>query len=201
MLFNVVVGNTSYLGGHNGIPQIPPPNPIRIPFLPAIEFVSKVPLFYLALFLFVVIVLICTAFYSAWTGRAWTAIGLTPRLAESIGIDIFRYRLLSFVLASSIAGFIGSFYAHYQGFIIPSTFDMWVNIYIQIYAILGGLGYAIWGPLIGSAVMTFFPELIRGARELAPVFTGVLLILFVLFFPGGFLSLLEWRKAVVKKES
>lgn len=199
MLFTVVVGNISYLGGFNGITNIPPPNPIRIPFLPVIEFVSKVPYFYLVLVLFAVVVLISNAFYSAWTGRAWRAIGLNPQLAESVGIDTVRYKLLAFVVSSGIAGLVGSFYAHYEGFVIPNTFAMWVNIYIQIYAILGGLGYAIWGPVVGSAVMTFFPESIRMTGEVSYIFTGALLILLIMFLPGGLLGLLERRTAIVER--
>jgi branched-chain amino acid transport system permease protein len=199
MLFTVVIGNIAYLGGYSGIPNIPPPNPIRIPFLPPIEFVSKVQYFYLALVLLVVVILISKAFYWAWTGRAWTAVGLSPRLAESIGINVFRYKLLAFVVASSIAGLMGSFYAHYQGFILPDSFGMWQNIYVQLYAILGGMGYAILGPLLGSAVMTFLPEFMRIANVIAPIITGAILILLILFLPQGLLGLLEWRTVAVER--
>jgi branched-chain amino acid transport system permease protein len=198
MIFVVAIGNIPQLGGYTGIPNIPPPDPIRIPFLPPIEFASKIPFFYLALFLFVVAILITSAFYSAWTGRAWTAIGLNPRLAGSLGINVFRYRLLAFVLASALAGLIGSFYAHYQGFVIPSTYGLFATIYIHIYAILGGIGYVIAGPVLGSALMTFFPELIRMTKEVAPIFTGALLVLLVLFLPRGLLRLLDRRTVIAE---
>lgn len=168
MIFSVLVGSTSFLGAWNGIPNIPPPNTITIPFLPPIEFVSKVPFFYLAMLIFLIIILISNAFYSAWTGTACSAIGTNSQLAESIGINIFRYKLASFVLSSTLCGLIGSFFAHYQTFVVPDSFGMWQNIYVQIYAILGGLSYATLGPLVGSAVMTFFTELIRDAREWGP---------------------------------
>ncbi|OGO22621.1 MAG: hypothetical protein A2144_14035 [Chloroflexi bacterium RBG_16_50_9] len=196
MLFVVSVGNIRFLGAYNGIMNIPAPDPIKIPFFPPIEFVSRVQFLYLALILFVIIIMISNAFYSASTGRAWTATGLNPRLAESLGVNIFRYKLLAFVVSSGIVGLIGSFYAHYGGFVIPTTFGMWINIYIQIYAILGGLGYATLGPLVGSAIMTFFPEMIRMAKEVAPVFTGAILILLILFLPKGILSLVD-RQSVI----
>jgi branched-chain amino acid transport system permease protein len=191
MLFGVAVGNISAIGGYNGISDIPRPDTIHIPFLPAIEFVSKVQFFYLILFLAVVSILIIRAFYSAWTGRAWTAIGLNSRLAQSIGVDIFRYKLMGFVVAGAIAGLMGSFYAHYESFVQPDTFGMFSTIYLQIYAILGGIGYAIAGPIFGSVIMTFFPELIRVSREFGPIFLGILVILMILFLPHGLLSLLE----------
>jgi branched-chain amino acid transport system permease protein len=192
-LFPVTIGNIGYLGGWNGIGDIPAPDPIRIPFLPQIEFVSHVQYFYLALFLLIIAVLICNAFYSAWAGRAWRAIGLSPLLAESIGINRVRYQLLAFVLASIIAGLIGSFFANYQRFVIPGTYGMSVNINVQLYAILGGMSYATFGPLIGSVVMTFFPEVMRITKEIAPIFVGALLIVLMMYLPGGLLSLVDRR--------
>jgi branched-chain amino acid transport system permease protein len=193
MMFNVLIGNISYLGAWNGIPNIPPPNPIKLPFLPPIEFVSEVPLFYLGMFVFLIIILISNAFYESRPGRAWRATGMSPRLAESIGVNIFRYKLSSFVLSSALCGLIGSFYAHYHSFVTPASFGMWQNIYVQIYAILGGLGYATLGPFVGSAVMTFFPESIRMAEEVAPIFTGTLLVLLILFLPEGLLGVGKYR--------
>jgi branched-chain amino acid transport system permease protein len=191
MLFGVAVGNISAIGGYNGIHDIPPPDTIHVPFLPPLAFVSKVQYFYLALFLAIVSIIIIQAFYSAWTGRAWKAIGLNSRLAQSIGVDVFRYKLIGFVVAASIAGLMGSFYAHYESFVQPDTFGMFSTIYLQIYAILGGIGYAIAGPIFGSVIMTFFPELIRVSREFGPIFLGILVILMILFLPHGLLSLTE----------
>jgi branched-chain amino acid transport system permease protein len=196
LLFTVVLGSISYVGGHNGITDIPQPNAITIPFLPAVEFDSKVPFFYLALFLFLIIVILCRALYSSWIGRAWTAVGLNPRLAESLGVDVFKYRLLGFIVASAIASLTGSFFAHYAGFISPQTFGIWQSINVQIYAILGGLGHAILGPLIGSMVMILIPEALRVTYLIAPIITGLVILLVVLFFPHGLLGLFEHRIVV-----
>jgi branched-chain amino acid transport system permease protein len=198
MLFVVAMGNINTFGGYNGISKIPPPPSIHIPFVSDIAFTlnDKVPYFYLLLFLSIVSILIIQAFYAAWTGRAWKAIGLNPRLAQSIGVDLYRYKLISFVVSSAICGLMGSFYAHYQGFVQPDTFNLFpYTIYIQIYAILGGIGYAIIGPILGSVIMTFFPEFMRISREYGPIFLGVLVIIMIMFLPHGLLSLLE-RPAV-----
>lgn len=197
MLFVVTFGNIRYLNGYNGITNIPFPDSIAIPFFPPIDFSSKAALFYLALFFFMLILLIQMALYSSKIGRAWSAIGLNANLAQSIGINIFRYKLLAFVVASGLAGLIGSFYAHYGSFVIPYTYAMFTNIYIQIYAILGGIGYAILGPIVGSAVMVFFPELFRITREWTTILTGGLLIMLVLFLPKGLLSLVDRRTVVM----
>lgn len=191
MLFSVSIGSISYLGGWAGIIGIPKPDPIRLPFLPNIEFASKVEFFYLALTILILVIFIFGLFYSSRIGRAWRAIGINSHLAESIGVDIFKYKLLAFVLSSSIAGLVGSFYAHYQGFIMPDSFNMFVNINIQINAVIGGLAYGIMGPIVGATLMTFLPEMLRGTEVIAPLISGAILVLLILFLPGGLISLLE----------
>ena len=189
MLVPVIIGNVKVLGGYQGITGITPPNPIHIPFLPPIEFVSKTPYYYLMLFLLLLVMLSFSALYKAWAGKAWNAIGLNPNLAQSLGIDVFKYRLMAFVLACATAGLVGSFYAHYIGTVTPDAFGVFKTIYVHVYAILGGLDFAILGPVIGSLLMTFFPEFMRITKEVEPIFTGLLLILLILFLRGGILSL------------
>jgi branched-chain amino acid transport system permease protein len=189
LLFVVLVGSTKWLGGYSGILNIPAPDPIHIPFLSPIEFVSSTTYYYLLLFLFVVVVLVFSAFYASSIGRAWTAIGLNSQLAASLGINVFRYRLLAFVVSCTTTGLIGSFYAHFIGYIQPSTFNMFKTIYVQVHAILGGIGFPFLGPLIGSTVMVFFPEFMRITREIEPIITGALLVLLMIFLPSGVLSL------------
>jgi branched-chain amino acid transport system permease protein len=199
MLFVVAVGNIPWLGGYSGVPGIPPPDTIHLGALGSIVFDDKVDFFYLALFLFAIIVIVINAFYSSWAGRAWNAIGLNPHLAQSIGVNVFRYRLLSFVVACAIAGLVGSFYAHYQTFIIPTAFNLFPKtIYIQVYAILGGVGYATLGPIVGSALLTFFPELVSVAEEKSIIIVGAMVVLVILFLPRGLLSLNEYVPRIVE---
>ena len=121
------------------------------------------------------------------------AIGLNPHLAASIGVNVFRYRLVAFVIASTAAGLEGGFYAHYIGSINPNAFNIFKTINIHIYAILGGISFPFLGPIIGTLIMTFVPEILRIAKEIEPMLTGALLILLIIFLPGGILSLLDLR--------
>ncbi len=186
----LVFGTFEAFGGYTGIYDIPPPEAIRLPFFGLVEFTSKTPFYYLMLFLVSLVVLVFNAFYASWTGRAWRAIGQGPRLAESLGVSIFQYRLLAFVIAAAAAGLMGSFFAHYYGSIVPATFGPQKTIYVHVYAILGGIEYAFTGPLVGSLVMIVAPELLRIAKEVEPVFTGLLVILLVMFLPDGLLGLI-----------
>jgi branched-chain amino acid transport system permease protein len=190
MLIGLVFGNIQWLGGFTGIEYIPPPNPINIPFLDPILFISKIPYYFLMLVLFLLVFISFRALYTSSTGSAWMAIGLNPHLAESIGVNVFRYRLIAFIIASAAAGLEGSFYAHYIGSINPNAFNIFKTISVHIYAILGGTGFAFLGPIIGTFIMTFVPESLRIAKEIEPILTGALLILLIIFLPGGILSLL-----------
>ena len=189
LLFSVAVGSTAFLGGYPGIFNIPAPEPVKLPLLPPIQFSSDVAFYYLMIVLVLVVVLVFSAFYRAWAGRAWTAIGLNKRLAESLGINVFRYRMIAFIVASAAAGLMGSFYAHYQGAVNPETFSLFRTMYVHIYAILGGLGFPVLGPMIGSLLMVFFAEFMRFAQDIQPIIIGGLLIVLIVFLPKGLLSL------------
>lgn len=191
MIFTTLVGSIAWLGGYAGISNIPAPDTLHLGFA-TIDFTSsKVPFFYLGLGLMLLVMLVFRALYAGWAGRAWTAIGLNPRLAESIGVDLSRYKLLAFVVSSAAAGLIGSFYANYEGFVTPTTFSMWQNIYVQCYAILGGVMFPLLGPVVGAGVMTLLPEFLRVASVWASVITGAILVLLILFFPSGLLGLVR----------
>jgi branched-chain amino acid transport system permease protein len=193
MVIGLVFANIPGLGGFIGLESIPPPNPINISFLTPIIFFSKIPYYFLMLVLFLLVLISLSALYSSSIGRAWMAIGLNPRLAESIGVNVFRYRLIAFVIASAVAGMEGSFYAHYIGSINPNAINIFKTIYVHIYAILGGTGFAFLGPIIGTFIMTFVPESLRITEAIEPILTGALLILLVIFLPGGILGLLDLR--------
>ena len=190
MVINMIVvqalGQMDFLGGWGGILGIPRPNPIG-----PIIFVSKTHSYYLILFLLLLTIVLFYALYSSRIGRAWRSIRLNPRLAQTLGIHLFRYRLLAFIIASVSAGWAGSFYAHYFGTIEPGTFSVFKSIYIQIYSILGGLNFYIMGPIVGAFIMTLMPEFLRVGREIEPILTGGILILLVIFLPGGILSIPE----------
>jgi branched-chain amino acid transport system permease protein len=129
------------------------------------------------------------ALYKSRIGRAWTAIGSSVRLAEAQGINVYRYRLAAAVIACFFAGVCGAFYAHYQNLLVPNTFSFLLSIYVQMYALIGGLGFFIAGPIVGAGVMVFLPESLRVAEQLQPIFFAILIILIVIFLPGGILSI------------
>jgi branched-chain amino acid transport system permease protein len=195
LLFALVIvqatGQVPFFGGWGGFWGIPAPDPIPVPLHSPIEFVSKTPYYYLILSLFLLIVLSFHALYTSRIGRTWRAIKLSPHLAETLGINLYRYRLLAFVIASTAAGVVGSFFSHYNRVIEPGAFGGFFSIYIQLYSVLGGLEFYILGPVVGSTIVTFVPEFLRIAEEFEPIITGVVLVVVILFFPGGILGTLQ----------
>jgi branched-chain amino acid transport system permease protein len=179
----VAAGQLEFLGGWGGIIGIPVPTAIG-----PVEFTHKASFYYLILLILLIIIAIYYALYNSRIGRAWKAIKLSPNLAGTLGINAYRYRLMAFVIGSTTAAAIGSFYAHYSQSVTPNTFGGWLSIYIQLYAVLGGLEFYIIGPAIGSIIMTFVPEYLRVIKEIEPIVTGALLLVIILFFPGGILG-------------
>lgn len=178
-----VMGSVEFFGGWEGLLDIPSPT------IGSFVFFSKASYYYLVLFLLVVNVLVFYALYKSRIGRAWTAIGQRVQLAEVQGINVYRYRLAATVIACFFAGVVGGFYAHYQNLLIPTTFSFICSIYVQMYALIGGLGYFIAGPIVGAGVMVFLPEFLRIAEEFQPISYAIILILIIIFLPGGILSI------------
>ena len=191
IIITLVVGRVDFFGGWGGIVSIPKPDPIPLPFSITIDFTKRISYYYLMLFLLLLTILVSFALYKSRIGRTWKAIKLNLQLAETLGINSYLYALLAFVISAVFAGLAGSFYAHTFKTIEPETFGFWRSIYIQVYAILGGVDFYISGPIVGSIILTVLPELFRMAKEIEPIITAIILLIIVIFLPGGLLSLPE----------
>jgi branched-chain amino acid transport system permease protein len=195
LLFNVFIvqicGQFPVLGGWRGFVNIPRPEPISIPWPAPIEFVSHAAYYYLVLFALLLVVFISHIIYTSRIGRAWQMIKQSERLAESLGMSVYRYRVLAFVIASSLAGLAGSLDAHYLGVVYPDMFGVFTSVYIQVYAALGGLGFPILGPVIGAPIMVIGPYLLSDIPEIQPIIFGVVLIAIIVFFPSGIAGSLQ----------
>jgi len=198
-IFVEVMGHTALVGGWDGIADIPRPS-VYIPFHGSIDFVSKPPYYYLLLFLILLIIVAFYALYRSRIGRNWVAIGSSAPLAAMIGVNLFRYRLLAFVISAFIAGMAGSFYAHYQGFLVPGMFDLHKSFDFMLYGVVGGLGFPIGGPITGSFISVVVPELLRISEMFERILFGAILILIILFLREGILGLFSKFSTMVERE-
>ena len=117
-------------------------------------------------------------------GRAFEAIKEDDTAAGLMGIDVANTRMLAFVLGAAIAGLAGGLDAHLTFFIGPQEFGFERAVDILTMAILGGIG-GLPGPLLGAAILTLLPELLRSLRDFRLVVNGLILVVIVLFLPKG----------------
>ena len=115
-------------------------------------------------------------------------------LAESVGVDTWRYRALAFVIGSFFVGIAGALKVHYLGTITPNQFGVGFMVFILIWVIVGGYS-KFYGPIFGVVVLTLFDESIRSFEEIRPAIYGAVLILSILFLPRGLESLPAKLKA------
>lgn len=117
-------------------------------------------------------------------GRAFESIREDEVAASLMGIDVARYKLFAFVLGAAMAGVAGGLNAHFTFFISPREYGFENAVDILTMAVLGGTGSLI-GPVLGAAILTLLPELLRFLHEFRGVFNGIVLVLVVLFLPKG----------------
>ncbi|MEO8935897.1 MAG: branched-chain amino acid ABC transporter permease [Burkholderiaceae bacterium] len=117
-------------------------------------------------------------------GRAFEAIKEDDTAAGLMGIDVANTKMFAFVLGAAIAGLAGGLDAHLTFFIGPQEFGFDRGVDILTMAILGGIG-GLPGPIVGAAIITLLPELLRSLRDFRLVVNGLILVLIVLFLPKG----------------
>lgn len=166
-------------GGPSGIVSIP-----RFPGLPP----GRVSSYYLALALLAITVAVLLGLERSRVGAVWFAIRDSDLRAQCVGINVVFYRVLAFVASAVFAGAWGGFYAHYQRVIAPTDFTVWQSVYVQLYMIIGGSA-TFAGPIVGGSMLTIAGELMRATGPLVSVVYGALLIIVMLFLPGGLVSL------------
>jgi branched-chain amino acid transport system permease protein len=184
---------SSMTGGTAGLKNIPPPDPINILGITTLTFDTKTVYYYLTLVIVIISLIILYRIERSWLGLMWSAINEADNLAQAVGINIMRHKVLIFCITSFFMGIAGALYAHYMGTITAhgtpgSPFGFTASIYVLIYAVVGG-ETRFAGPIIGAVLLTMFPEAARGLKEYIPLIFGGLLILFMFFLPEGIVSL------------
>ncbi len=181
-------------GGAKGLKLIP-----SFPDIGSISFFEPENYYYLCLIVVAVSLFILYRIENSRIGLTLNAIHWQDKLAESVGVDTFRYRMLAFAIASFFAGLAGALYAHYIGTVSPTRFDVEEMVYVLIWAIVGGTA-TFRGPIIGVVVLTVINEIILralGLDTVRPMIYGAILIASVLFLPDGLESLVPKIKAMI----
>ena len=131
-------------------------------------------------------------------GRAIMAIRDNTIAAESVGINITKYKLMAFSVSAAFAGVAGVLYAHNLSTLsaTPKNFGYNMSIMILVFVVLGGIG-TIRGSIIASVILTLLPELLRGLNDYRMLIYAIVLIVMMLFNWAP--ACIQWREKVVYK--
>jgi branched-chain amino acid transport system permease protein len=138
-------------------------------------------------------------------GIAITAVHDDERVADLMGLDVRAFQVAAFTLGSVIAGIGGGLYAHHFSYIEAQYFSISLSISIVLYVLFGGTQSVI-GPLLGAAVFTLLPELLRGSAQWRYVLFAAILIVVMVIRPQGLITgaqirrLLGLRSSATRKE-
>jgi branched-chain amino acid transport system permease protein len=152
-----------------------------------------------------VVVLIAYNLVHSRPGRALRALHASEEAAAACGVDVSRSKVAVFALSAALAGLAGSLYAHFVGFISPSTFGIMTSVLLVAMVVLGGMG-SLGGAVVGATLLTLlqFPDAVlpglpRGiatvVQDWQPDIYGLVLILIMIFAPGGLAGIARaWRR-------
>mgnify|MGYP003122690649 FL=1 len=167
------------------------------------EVLDDFSFFYVCLFFLVIMYLLGTNLMRTRDGRAFVAVRDHYLSAEIMGINLTKYRLMSFAISSFYAGIGGAMYGHYLGFVSAEGFTILLSIQFLGMIIIGGLG-SVKGTLMGTVFMVLLPEVMESGVSALSVFDwasstdvtdglayikemaiGLAIILFLIFEPDG----------------
>ena len=179
IMFLVIEKWESLTHGTVGIMGIPAPTAIG-----PLTFDTPRSIYYLVFFFLVLGVWVMRRVVDSLLGRTFMAIRNGDDLAEALGVNLMRNKLLAFSLSVLYAGLAGALYAGFVRFLGPDlagvehTFDM------TMYMVIGGLG-TVLGPLLGAIMVPWVTQYLQFLQEYRFLIFGPLLVLLVIFLPNG----------------
>ncbi len=182
-IIRVIIMNIEAVGGATGLKSIPKKTDFTIAFI----------------FATLTVLIIYNILHSS-QGRAMITVRENEIAAEAMGVNTFKYKMMAFIIGAFFAGLAGSLYAHYMGYIQPSTFNFVKSIDYLTYVVFGGMG-SLSGSIIATIVLTFLPELLRGFAEYRMIIYPIALVVLMLFRPQGLLGDKEISLKIFKNTS
>lgn len=152
--------------------------------------------YYLILIILALVLFVVWLIESSRLNFAFTAIRENEEVANVMGINPTRYKVLAFMISAFFTGFAGGFYSHYNTYIIPyEVFGLGISIACLVMPIFGGL-YTIAGPIIGTILIKSIEEYLRVTFSYGhQIAYGLILVVVILFMPEGLLGL--WKRRIL----
>ena len=141
--------------------------------------VTKISTFLAGFLLILVTLFIIFNLVRSRAGRAIMALRDNRIAAESVGVNVTKYKMMAFVTSAALAGAAGALFALGQNTIVAVKFDFNTSILILVFVVLGGLGN-MFGSIIAAAALTILPEALRGFADYRMLIYAIVLILVML---------------------
>ncbi|MDH7486103.1 MAG: leucine/isoleucine/valine transporter permease subunit [Anaerolineae bacterium] len=181
-----------YIGGSNGITRIPKA------VIGPLEFGTPQTLYYLIVAGCLIVAFASVRLKPSRLGRAWMALREDEDVAQAMGINLVRTKLLAFATGATFAGLSGAIFASKLTSIYPHSFNFMVSINVLCLIIVGGMG-SIPGAIVGSLALVGLPELLREFTEYRLWVYGAALVFMMLNRPEGLVP--EARRRLELHES
>lgn len=133
----------------------------------------------IAFVMLLITLIICYNFVDSRCGRAVMAIRDNRIAAESVGINITKYKLITFALTAFLAGIAGVLYSHNLSQLQPAKFDYNMSILVLVFVVLGGMG-SFRGSVIAAVILTLLPEVLRPIRDYRMLIYAIILIVMMI---------------------
>jgi branched-chain amino acid transport system permease protein len=170
--------------GPSGIANIPRPSLFSIQL--SLQN-ATIYLYYLMILLVLFTIFVVNRLQDSRIGRAWIALREDEVACEAMGVDRRKTKLTAFALGATWAGMAGVIFAAKTTFINPASFTIWESIIILCIVVLGGMG-SIIGVIVGALILILLPEYLRAFSEYRMLIFGGMLVLMMVFRPGGIVS-------------
>jgi len=167
----------SVTGGRQGL-AVPRPS------LAGYELQSDLSYYYFLLALFLALAWMTRNLRTSFTGRSMAALRMSAVAAQCAGISRARHLILAFALSAFLTGVSGALYGSLIGRLSTESFSLSASLSFLTMAVIGGLGSEV-GALLGAAFLAAAPEVLRQFKDAEMVIYGAILVLCVLFLPGG----------------
>jgi branched-chain amino acid transport system permease protein len=175
IVFNETIGLTGGPSGLSGIPNLT---------IGTFTFDSDVKNYYLIWTITLATILMALNLASSRVGRALRAVHDSEVAARVVGVNARLLKVQIFALSAVISSVAGSLYAHTMTFVSPASFGFNFSVELLTMVVIGGLG-SIYGSFLGAALLTLLPEFLRAAQDYDIIIYGGLLMVMVMFMPGG----------------
>jgi ABC-type branched-subunit amino acid transport system ATPase component/ABC-type branched-subunit amino acid transport system permease subunit len=180
----VTANRWSLTGGPMGIMSIPAPT------LPDGREMTATEYFWLIGVVALACQLLAINLFRSRIGRTLLALQASEVAAETMGINVYRYKVLAFVLSSVCAGIGGVFFAHQNGYINSDSFVFAFSVSTLTSVLMGGSG-TVFGPLVGSVILNLIPTVFASLREYQLYVYGAIILVTIVFLPKGIVGSLR----------